>query len=56
MASMARCVGICLLSGLLASPGLAQEARGTIQGRVTDQSGGVVPGASVDVINVATAS
>ena len=54
MASVARCAGICLLSVLLASSGLAQEARGTIQGRVTDQSGGVVPGARVDVTNVAT--
>jgi hypothetical protein len=32
----------------------AQEARGTLQGRVSDQSGGVVPGAAVEVANVAT--
>jgi hypothetical protein len=32
----------------------AQEARGTLQGRVTDQSGGVVPGATVEIANVAT--
>ncbi len=32
----------------------AQESRGTLQGRVTDQSGGVVPGATVEVANVAT--
>ena len=45
---------MCLLAMLLASPAPAQEARGTIQGRVTDESGGVVPGARVDVTNVAT--
>jgi hypothetical protein len=32
----------------------AQEARGTIQGRVVDTSGGTVPGATVDVLNLAT--
>jgi Carboxypeptidase regulatory-like domain/TonB dependent receptor len=32
----------------------AQEARGTIQGRVSDESGGVVPGAAVEVANTAT--
>ncbi len=32
----------------------AQEARGTIQGRVLDQAGGVVPGALVTVVNTAT--
>jgi len=33
-------------------PGAAgQEARGTIQGRVFDQSGAVVPGATVEVAN-----
>lgn len=44
----------CLLSVLVASPAWAQEARGTIQGKVTDESGGVVPGARVDITNVAT--
>ncbi len=32
----------------------AQEARGTIQGRVSDESGAVVPGAAVEVANTAT--
>ncbi len=32
----------------------AQEARGTIQGRVIDSSGAAVPGALVEVLNVAT--
>ena len=38
----------------LASPVAAQEARGTIQGRVVDASGGAVPGATVEVLNIAT--
>ena len=32
----------------------AQEARGTIQGRVVDASGAAVPGATVEVLNIAT--
>src|SRR3954471_8658918 len=32
----------------------AQESRGTLQGRVTDSSGAAVPGATVDVLNLAT--
>jgi hypothetical protein len=43
--------GFLLLSGQVA---IAQEARGTLQGRVSDASGGVVPGATVEVTNVAT--
>lgn len=43
-----------LLLALTAMPARAQEARGTIQGRVTDESGGVVPGATVTIVNVAT--
>ncbi len=35
-----------------AAPG--QEARGSIQGRVTDTSGGGVPGATVEILNLAT--
>ena len=37
-----------------AAAGVAQEARGTLQGRVSDQSGAVVPGAAVEIANVAT--
>src|SRR5687768_2250040 len=38
----------------LASSVAAQEARGTIQGRVVDASGAAVPGATVEVLNIAT--
>ena len=37
-----------------AGPALAQEARATLQGKVSDASGAVVPGATVEVTNVAT--
>ena len=43
-----------LLFVLLCSAAGAQEARGTIQGRVTDSSGAAVPGATVEVFNLAT--
>jgi len=43
-----------LFSGLMSSSALAQEARGAIQGRVVDASGGAVPGATVEVLNIAT--
>ena len=33
---------------------MAQEARGTLQGRVSDASGGVVPGATIEIANVDT--
>ncbi len=39
---------------LLSASAHAQEARGTIQGRVTDTSGAAVPGATVEVLNLAT--
>src|SRR5688572_11765426 len=32
----------------------AQEARGTLQGKVSDASGAVVPGATVEITNIAT--
>ena len=46
-------VGACVM---LALPTLVlgQEARGTLQGRVSDASGGVVPGATVEITNVNT--
>ncbi len=46
-------VGACVM---LALPALVtgQEARGTLQGRVSDASGAVVPGATVEVMNVNT--
>ncbi len=39
---------------ILAAPLAAQEARGTIQGTVTDPQGAVVPGATVVVTNTET--
>jgi len=41
---------------LITAPSLlgAQEARGTLLGRVTDSSGAVIPGVSITVTNVAT--
>ncbi len=36
------------------SAAMAQEARGTLQGKVSDASGAVVPGATVEVTNIAT--
>src|SRR5688572_158460 len=49
-------VGILALLALslMSSTVFAQEARGTIQGRVIDTSGFAVPGASVEVLNTAT--
>ena len=41
-------------SSLIASIAAAQEARGTIQGRVVDASGAGIPGATVEVLNIAT--
>lgn len=45
---------LVVLSSLSGSTAAAQEARGTIQGRVVDASGGAVPGATVEVLNIAT--
>jgi hypothetical protein len=45
---------LIVLSSLFGSVAAAQEARGTIQGRVVDASGGAVPGATVEVLNIAT--
>ena len=45
---------LCILVAVLFAGVLsAQETRGTIVGRVTDPSGGVVPGATVIVTNTA---
>jgi hypothetical protein len=48
-------LGLLLVVSCLTAPAAsAQEARGTIQGRVTDTSGGAIPGATVEVLNTAT--
>ncbi|HET7697118.1 MAG TPA: carboxypeptidase regulatory-like domain-containing protein [Vicinamibacterales bacterium] len=46
-------LGVLTLS-LFATTAVAQEARGTIQGRVSDPTGSAVPGALVEVLNVET--
>jgi hypothetical protein len=46
-------LGVLALS-LFCTNASAQEARGTIQGRVTDASGAAIPGATVEVLNIAT--
>ena len=45
------CACLVLAAGSAAA---VQEARGTLQGKVSDASGAVVPGATVEVTNVAT--
>ena len=45
---------LLVLVGLYVPGAAAQEARGTIQGRVVDASGGAIPGATVEVLNLAT--
>ena len=44
-------VAACLVA---ASGAHAQESRGTLQGRVSDATGGVLPGATVEVLNINT--
>lgn len=46
-------IWLVLLVWLAGQPVLAQEARGTILGRVLDPTGAVIPGASVEVLNKA---
>ena len=46
---------LALVAVLAAAPALpAQDARGTIVGRVADTSGGVIPGAGIRATNTAT--
>jgi hypothetical protein len=50
-----RCIAFLSFAALLlAAPLVAQEARGTIQGTVTDPQGAVIPGATVVVTNTDT--
>src|SRR5579875_1625080 len=45
---------LILVAGLFAAPLWAQQGDGTIQGTISDQTGAVIPGATVSVTNVAT--
>jgi hypothetical protein len=47
-------VGSLIVVSLCVMPGRAQTVTGAVTGTVTDSSGGVVPGATVVAINVAT--
>ena len=47
-------IQICLVLLLGALPALAQTISGRIDGHVTDSSGGVLPGATVTVLNEGT--
>jgi hypothetical protein len=49
-----RAVLVLLLLGGFVAPAVAQETTGTIQGTVTDQTGGVLPGVTVVVKHVQT--
>jgi hypothetical protein len=42
---------VCLLALLVSAPAAAQSVTGTISGRVLDESGDVVPGATVTIVN-----
>ena len=46
-------LAVCALTGA-GRAAAAQEARGTLQGKVSDASGAVVPGATVEITNIAT--
>lgn len=54
MWTVARAVIVLALVVGLHTPLVAQEFRGTISGTVRDESGGVLPGATVEVTNTAT--
>jgi Carboxypeptidase regulatory-like domain len=51
---MNRCLALVIATCALATYGLAQNATGTIDGRVSDSSGSAVPGAVVTIENIAT--
>jgi len=52
---MLRCIAVaCLLAVLTATALSAQEFRATINGTVTDPTGAVVPGVTVEIRNLAT--
>src|SRR5258708_2540277 len=45
---------ICILATLLITGAMAQTTSGTITGTITDQSGAIVPGAKITLIDDAT--
>ena len=47
-------LGLLIILLAAASPVLAQSSMGTVDGTVTDTGGGVIPGATVTLVNVAT--
>src|SRR5262245_36885835 len=47
------CLSLVLFAAMVAAAG-AQDFRGAITGRVTDESGGALPGVTVTATNVAT--
>ena len=47
-------VGVLVLLALVPNAAQAQESRATITGTVTDPSSALVPGATVEITNVAT--
>jgi hypothetical protein len=49
-----RCVGTFVFFLLSSAVVHAQQATGTITGTITDPQGAVVPGAAVEVLNIAT--
>lgn len=52
--SVRRCLAVLFVVAVLAGSLMAQQETGRISGTVKDQSGGVVPGATVTIKNVAT--
>jgi hypothetical protein len=51
---MRKCLTGLAAAVLAAAPLFAQETRGRVQGAVTDESGGIIPGATVTLTNGAT--
>ena len=47
-------LSLCLSLALIAAPAWAQTITGRIDGRVTDTSGAVLPGATVTIVNAGT--
>src|SRR5687768_6917634 len=54
MSAARSCAVLALLLWWSGSSALAQSATGEIQGTIVDQSGAVLPGATVTIVNTAT--